>query len=181
MLLTISTTVYKLGTGSLALSASYMTIPDPGFTTRGLTITAWFKYPLSSTDGWIRLFEFGNGVKSNNFGYAPQNGLFVYQGSTATSTHGVGGGYADNTWHHVGITMTYAPSGSATSTINVYIDGVVKYTTTTGYYPVIIPRTECYIGKSNWTSNANATGNVDDFRLYNCVMSAEDVKAIYTG
>ena len=77
--------------------------------------------------------------------------------------------------------MTYAPSGSATSTINVYIDGAVAYTTTSGYYPLILPRTQCYIGKSNWTTDTLATGNVDDFRFYNCVMTAEDVKAIYTG
>jgi len=177
---TISTTSYFVGTGSLSLTSSYMTIPDPGFTTRGLTITAWFKYP-STTNGWTRLFEFGNGKDSNNFGYAPKNGLFVYQGSTAMWANGVGGGFADNAWHHVGITLTYAPSGSATSTINIYIDGVVKYTTTTGYYPLILPRTQCYIGKSSWPTDPNATGNVDDFRFYNCAMTAEDVIAIYTG
>lgn len=178
----ISTTVYRVGTGSLALSASYMTIPDPGFTIRGVTITAWFKYP-SNTDGWVRLFEFGNGPSSDNFGYCPQNGLFVKQGNADTTTQQVGGGYADNTWHHVGITMTYAASGSATSTINIYIDGnsTAVYSTTTGYYPLNVARTQCYIGKSNWTANPNATGYVDDFRLYNCVMTAEEVRAIYTG
>jgi len=176
---TISTTEFRVGTGSLQLVSSYMAIPDPTFTTNGLTITSWFNYAPNTTK-WVRLFEYGNGPNSDNFGYCPNYGLFLLQGTQRiTSIQGVGNGYADNTWHHIAITMTYADVGSATSATKIYIDGKEIYSTTTGYYPAITPRTQCYIGKSNWSTDIDATGYVDDFRVYNYLISESEIKSIY--
>jgi hypothetical protein len=56
----------------------------------------------------------------------------------------------------------------------------VYNTTTTNYYPrTSVTRTNCYIGKSNW-EDAYYNGNIDDFRIYNRVLTMNEIMALYS-
>jgi hypothetical protein len=87
--------------------------------------------------------------------------------------------YNDNVWRHVVWTLTYVSSGT-TSTWKIYVNGILK-STTSGYYPLTsVTRSNCYIGRSAWNSDGYYNGYIDDFRIYNRVLTAADVLNIYT-
>ena len=48
-----------------------------------------------------------------------------------------------------------------------------------GLYPVSIPYTYAYIGKSTYNTDPYFTGTIDDFRIYTHILSATDVSGIY--
>ena len=168
---------YKVGSSCLALNASlgnqYVQVNNFVVTNQGLTFACWFKY---TSAGWSRLFDFGNGTPSENILYSPGNGTSLFTGTTDTGIY-AGSGKADGNWHHFVWTMTYA--SGATSTHTIYMDNVVIYTTSVKNYPTLGARTYCYIGKSVWAGDPYATGYIDDFRIYNGVLSANDVSNLY--
>ena len=38
-----------------------------------------------------------------------------------------------------------------------------------------------YIGRSQFISDSRFKGNIDDFRIYNCALSAENIAKLYNG
>ena len=139
----------------------------------GITIAGWFKYTSAN---WSRLFDFGNsiGTGNDNLAYSPNNGLYYAVGTTGYGT-GTGSGKADGIWHHFAWSAVYAASGNTTH--KIYIDGTPT-TYTTWPYPTAGVRTYCYIGKSLFSADDYATGWVDDFRVYNGVLTDADVTGI---
>ena len=184
---TISTADYKLGSSSLSLTASlsqYAQISNFTPTTGGLTFAFWYKSNGSGT--WARIFDFSNGPSSDNILMSPNNngsgglGFNVFIG-VSSSDHTLSDiNYNDNVWRHIVWTLSYVASGSLTSTWNLYVNGVNKYSNSTKAYPLTsVTRTLSYIGKSAW-ADAFYNGYIDEFRIYNSVLSATDVNALYT-
>ena len=174
----VDTTNTKIGSASLAFTATdgdYAQINDFRVPTTGLTITCWFK--VSST-GSSRVFDFGNGQTLDNIAYSPNTGTLYYIGTTAYNV-GAGSGKADNTWHHMAWTMTFAQPNSQTSIHTVYIDGIATYTNATQFYPTVGSRTNSYLGRSSGASDY-LTGNLDDFRIYDRPLSATETMALYS-
>jgi hypothetical protein len=176
----ISSSVFKVGSGSLYMNAAnsqYAQIASSAIniTTNGVSFTCWFNY---SSGGWSRLFDFGNGPTTGNILYSPTNGLSLHNGITIVQPGG--GGYADSKWHHFCWTIAFSSLTTNTNTWKLYIDGTVVYTTTAGNYPNIITRTQNYIGKSGYADYGDpyATGYVDDFRIYNRVISSSEVLSL---
>jgi hypothetical protein len=176
---TVQADNYKVGDAALYLDSTksqYVSIGPIDFTTNGLTFCCWFN---TTTGGWARLFDFGNGEGNNNILYSPGNGIYLQQGGGPNVTYtGAGAGMNDGNWHFFAWTLTYAGTGSATSTWNLYIDGTNKYSSSTCYYPVITTRTKNYIGKSNWSNDAYTTVYVDDFRIYDRVLDLSELSKI---
>jgi len=141
----------------------------------GLSIACWFKY--TSTNG-SRLFEFGNTLNSNNdnIAYSPNNGLYYYVGNTIQNT-GALSNKSDGSWHHFAWTMVYVASGNTTH--KLYLDGIPT-TYTTWLYPTVGTRSYNYIGKSVFSTNNYANGWLDDFRVYNGVLTDADVSGVYS-
>ena len=168
---------YKVGTSCLALNASlgnqYVQINNFSVTNKGLTIACWFKY---TSVGTSCLFDFGNGAPSGNIIYSPNNGTALYNFTTDQQIN-TGSGKADGNWHHFVWTMTYA-SGNPNSTHTIYIDNVATVITGKNY-PTLGVKNNSYIGRSAWSADPYATGYVDDFRIYNGVLSANDVGLLY--
>jgi len=174
----VSSSAYMVGNGSLYLNGvnQYAEIASSALniTTNGLSIACWFNY--SSSGGWARLFDFGNGPGNSNIFYAPRYGVFCVINGRTVVTPRVSE-ITDNKWHHLCWTIAYTSLTEDTNTWNIYIDGKVVYTTTAGNYPNITTRTNNYIGKSNWP-DPYATGYVDDFRIYNRVISPSEVSSL---
>lgn len=189
---TVTPSIYKLYTPSITLasaSSQYLLTSSFTPTTAGLSFAFWYKSNGSGT--WGRIFDFGNGNSSDNILCSPvavsdtsvsnSLGFSSYSGSTGINKYITDINYNDNTWRHVVWTLTYATSGSATSTWNIYINGVLK-TTFTAYYPnTAVTRTNAYIGRSNWAADGYYNGNIDDFRIYNTVLTASQANTIYSG
>ena len=184
----LSTTVYKLGSSSLSLTASssqYAQISNFTSTTNGLTFAFWYKSNGSGV--WSRIFDFGNGSANENIFVTANSGgnnlqCGYYYGSSGTSYSSTLSdiNYNDNVWRHVVWTLTYATTGSATSTWNVYVNGVNKSSVSTNAYPTTsVTRANSYIGRSGWAADAYYNGNIDEFRIYDTVLNATDVTALY--
>jgi len=77
----------------------------------------------------------------------------------------------DNTSRH------YAWTIATNGTYNYYVNGSLIYTTT-GLYPSAVSRTQNYIGRSIDVSGG-FVGKIDNYRVFNRVLSQADVSSIY--
>jgi hypothetical protein len=183
---TVSTADYAVNSSSLSLTATssqYALCPNFIPTTNGLTFSVWYR--SNGSQSWARVFDFGNGAGSDNvFISCMGDGLnklaiSVFIGSTENKIYFTDINYNDNVWRHIVWTLSYVPTGSYTSTWNLYINGINKYSAATNLYPsTTITRTACYIGKSNW-SDGYYNGYIDDFRIYNRVLTAAEAASLY--
>ena len=139
-----------------------------------MTIATWV-YSTSSSN-WQRIFDFGNGQEQYMF-LTPTNGSqmrFVMKNGgeeeiLSTTTLG------RNAWHHVAVTI-------GNTEVALYVDGkVVASSTSMTIRPMDINPVRNYIGRSQFVSDPRFKGNIDDFRIYNCALSAENIAKIYNG
>ena len=99
---------------------------------------------------------------------------FTSQRLTAESASSI----TDTNWHH--ILVTYDGS-SATSGINIYLDGVAESLTLTGTLSGTIQNNNPFnIGARNNSINL-ANANIDEVSVFNTELSASDVSSIYNG
>ena len=98
-------------------------------------------------------------------GYWNGNPDVVYSGATIT----------DNTWQHICITK------NGTSDIKVYINGILKATSTTAHNNISFPTTY-RIGRDTRSGDGTPyKGLMSDFRIYATALSADEVKYLYDG
>lgn len=174
---TFSTSISKVGGSSLSFNGSNQYVNIDAFTlpSTNITVTGWF-YVLPGATGWARFFDFGNGAGSNNFLYAPGNGLSVY-GSTQVTQPGLVTGYNNSAWHFIAWTLTN--NGTGNGTWNVYMDNAVVYTNTNAAFPTVISRSNNFLMFSNWAGDGYTTGYLNDFRIYSRILSAAEISALY--
>ena len=79
---------------------------------------------------------------------------------------------ADGSWHHIGMTFRSGVSNGTT----LYIDGVVVKTCTM----TIVSQTKNISIANSSTDSLGYTGMLDEIKMYNRVLDANDIKAEYT-
>ena len=80
-----------------------------------------------------------------------------------------------NAWHHVAVTI-------GNTEVVLYVDGrAVASSTSMTIRPTDINPVRNYIGRSQFISDSRFKGNIDDFRIYNCALSAENIAKLYNG
>ncbi len=138
------------------------------------TASVWVKTDVSAM--WARVFDFGSGTGTYMF-LAPVNSAGkvryeiinggVVQDLDSPSAMSVG------VWHHLAV----AQSGT---TGILYVDGVAVTTNSSmTLNPSSLGNTTLnYIGKSQWASDPNLTGSVDDFRVYTHALKSSEVLAL---
>jgi hypothetical protein len=155
----------------------YVDIPD-GFDNfqAGLTINLW-AYP-TAVKNYARFVDFGNGSASDNLAFSREgttNNVFFevwIGGSRAGDRIVATGAIALSTWQMFTVTVD-----SAGNTI-IYKNAQPVANGTTGV-PKNITRTNNYIGRSNWGSDAYYQGIMDDVRIYSYPLEQADIQAIY--
>ena len=197
---TYDSNVYAKGYGSIKLSGDnqYLNI-SPNInpynicqsgtgSNAGITFSIWFKGSPSSGN-WCRIMDFGDNAE----GIYPSNTLLIakegnsnklrFQINNATFSdatfYSTPENYFDNTWHHI------VWSISKTNKWTIYIDTVLKYSSA---FSTIINSDRAiqnanwqrrYIGRSCYSVDGWFNGNVDDFRIYNKVLSHVEVSVLY--
>ena len=169
-----------LGAVSLNGNGQYVELPK-GIVKdlNDFTIAAWIY--LNATQDWARVFDFGNDTTSYMY-MTPRAGSSPrYRYAIRTATSGGESIVVRNTavnlesWRHVAITL----SGN---TATLYYDGAVVGThSAMNIKPSDLGTTlKNWIGRSQSSEDAYLNGNVDDFRIYNRSLSAEEIQALFT-
>lgn len=168
----------RFGTSASAVqlngSNGYLEVPaDVWFENSPFTASCWVK--PNAYNNWSRIFDFSNGPASDNVVWALSNGTSgnlycdIRQGSTTTGN--VNGTPAPlNKWSHCALTY----DGSS---LKIYLNGnLVATGTSTGAR--MIKRTQCYIGRSAWTTDAYANASYDDFMIWQRLLTEEEIKVL---
>jgi arabinan endo-1,5-alpha-L-arabinosidase len=153
----------------------YVDLPDGFADFDGLTVAVW-AYPTAATSN-SRFIDLGNGQANNNIllgRSSSTNSLIfeVYYGTVRIGYLLASGAIELNKWQHFAATVD--ESGYSV----LYKNGQPIQTGSTTP-PWNVTRTNNYIGRSNWASYAYCQGRLDDIRLYDKALSANDVNNIY--
>jgi len=143
------------------------------------SICAWVR--LDANNGWNRIFDFGTGT-SNYMFLSPNAGGGPLRYAITTTSNGseqtLDGPSALPTggWQHVAVTL----SGT---TGKLYVNNaLVRTNASMTLNPSSLGSTnQNYIGKSQFGSDPLFDGKIDDFRIYNRVLSASELSQIYAG
>lgn len=190
----ITTSVVNVGTGSLSLNSatsSYVILPtipqgilSKTTTAKGISIVCWYYMTTTSTNA--KLFDFADGATpSNNISFSPDGGAFVINGTDGLQTYSIVPPSSDpcnatGQWIHLCWTLSYADNVASLSTWNIYINGALTYTDTSGIYPVDIDRTSNYLGQSNNVGDPYFNGYIDEFRFYKKVLTQSEINDLYS-
>jgi len=180
----ISTTSSMVGTACLCLSTNYVNIPTPNISTNGFTVAFWMNTTSTNQNYPTLLALNGNGTYNvyifvSNYGGTNYSIMYEcrYNGTTSRTLLSTNISVNDGVWHHIVLTSTYAALGSATSNIRIYIDNVLNNSTTTGYYPNAVGLIS---GSTIGGGTPVYIGLIDDYRVYNRVLSPMEITALYT-
>jgi hypothetical protein len=143
-----------------------------------MTFACWF-YSINNAN-YARIFDFGNGNQGTNgiFMYIYNNSIGIGVKTDNTTLVQVdSNNYNDSTWYHVVWTMTY--SAGNTSTWKAYIDASLSFTGTNNRYPQQVARSSCFLGRSNFVADPSYNGYIDDFRVYQRVLTQTEINTLY--
>ena len=179
---------------ALMLTASgngYVSVPLPVFSgATDITISTWFK--VTTTVDWQKILDVG--INANRSIPATTGMIYMYLAPTTNNnspvsfgiaTNGVNGeqrlegaaliGPADG-WTHLAVVQ------SASSSI-LYVNGTAVRTKNATDLPLRLSNLGnidyAWIGRSQFTSNTTFDGAIDEFRVYDRALSADEIKALY--
>ena len=180
----IDNNIFIKGNSSLYLNGNkqYASIRPIKFSQNGLTIMVWFKYIPNNIPEYF-IFNFSS--DRYNTLYITSRNIHILQGidiiNYKDKEYDFNINYTDDNWHHLALTLTYSPITSSTSIINIYIDNNLIYTDSESIYlnTSLIFKYN-YIGNTIMLNNYNTpTGYINNFRMYNKVLSHEEITSIY--
>ena len=165
---------------SLNGSSQYVTVNDNASFdyTRGISVSTWLKVTaLPSSGNTAGIWSDINGDNTNGVGvYLDSSGHLVFSasGNTLTSSSTLSTG----TWYHVA--CTFDGNGTNLGTMRLYINGVAEPgTTITANFSIRDNSVTKWIGR--WIGGGYLNGTIDDMRVYNRALSANEVESQAVG
>lgn len=160
---------------SLYLKNGYLSLKGDVYFSGDFSITSWVK--MNARLSGQKLIDCANGPDSDNVYISISYGSsfkvlgIVYIGKSATYllSNTIP---SPNVWYHLSLTLS-------TTTLKLYINGILDSTLTNSLIPVGIVRNNCFIGRSNWPSaEPNADAYLRDFRIYNRTLSDNEIGSL---
>jgi len=156
-------------------------ISDPGTNsildiTSTITISAWGKWNTGGSNGDSYLLGKGTDMY-DLLVYQADNGKVTFYATGLSSPYSVktNGAYNDNKWHL--FTGTYDSAGGSNN-MKIYVDGALEnQATRTG--TISTDNVSLGIGVLGAATGYRWNGSLDDVRIYNRVLSAAEVSALY--
>lgn len=166
--------------GRFALDGSdHFTLPAgmANFTS-GLTISAYVNF--GNVGSWERIMDFGNGMASNNifftrFGTTRDLIFGIYSGAASLGYCQATNGIIENTWATYAVTLS-GTTGNILCTI--FRDGTSIHSATYSAFPQNIPRSNNFIGKSNWGDDVFFDNGIAAFAMYNRALSTSEIASL---
>lgn len=155
-------------------ASSYVQLPHSLGSMECMTIATW-AYCGNLSSAWTRIFDFGNGTDQYMF-LTPNNGSemrFVIKDRGAEQI--LGAPKLATGWHHVAVSIS-------DEAITLYVDGsLVAQSADISLRPSDIHTVLNYVGRSQFQADPLFKGYIDDFRIYNYALSADDIAALASG
>jgi len=147
-------------------SNSAIVVPNNILTTNDHSISLWFN--LDDTDGIQTAIEFDF---ENRIIFRPvsSDSNKANIGSSGWFNHGLS--FSTNQWYHLVITF------SAGNPFKIYVDGVLSYTGSNSN--INTQSNDNIIGAGNASGGNGLDGKIDQVRIFNKAISAEDVATLY--
>ena len=183
---TFDNTNYKIGNGSVYFNGNSQYIEMPStinpytiWNNNGISFSIWFNMSSTASPN-CRIIDFS----SDNIGTTPTNYVLIYKDDTQTDKINIvivapngANTYLSptlnsNTWHHIVWTI------SSSGVWGLYINNVYINPGITRGIPNVI-WTRRWLGRSGFASDPYYIGNIDDFRIYNKVITVSEVNTIY--
>jgi hypothetical protein len=169
-------------------SGNYVELPigDLISTLESATFAVWVNWGGSSAGSWQRILDFGSGTNPINYAFLAANrsgtqsprfamcsGPLGIGEQTVTAPSGVFG----TGWHHLAVSID-----SATMKMTLCVDGLAVATGNT----LILPKdmgvtTQNWVARSQYPADAYYKGDVDDLRIYDRALSADEVMNMMQG
>lgn len=164
---------HRVGDSALRLSNNYLRLPYEVGDMDEFTIAMWVKW-TNASNNWTRLFDFGNGT-SNYMFLTPSNGSnmrFAIKNGGEEQTVDANGKLQGNKWHHVAVTM-------GEGNVTLWVDGeAVGSSSSVTIKPSDIRPVLNYIGRSQFDADPLFSGLIDDIRLYNYPLTAQELQSV---
>jgi len=142
-----------------------------------ITVEGWVY--IKSHQYWQRLLDFGNGETDNNFLIASSQStsgkpaIHIYIGTTA---------YEANSETVLNLNQWYYLVGVVDGQkVKLYINGVLDTEVACPSGLNTLTRVNSWIGRSNWAVDAYFNGIIDEVRIWNRALSAEEIKQLAAG
>ncbi len=183
---TFDNTNYKIGNGSVYFNGNSQYIEMPStinpytiWNNNGISFSIWFNMSSTASPN-CRIIDFS----SDNIGTTPTNYILIYKDGTQTDKINIvivapngANTYLSptlnsNTWHHIVWTI------SSSGVWGLYINNVYINPGITQGIPNVT-WTRRWLGRSSSDSDPYYIGNMDDFRIYNKVITESEVNTIY--
>ncbi len=140
-----------------------------------ISIMTWINFSgEGGTDQ--RIFDFGNSSESGYFYLTPDNGsnMILNITSDAGTASQIDAPILQTGWHHVAALID-----SATMNLQLYLDSESIAFGTTGTLPSDLgSTTNNWIGRSQWGAQAYLDASLDDFRIYNYALTADEINTV---
>jgi len=166
--------IYLANTAGTTVT-NYLQTPYTLAAGSAISVSVWVMFTALPGSGlFSNVFQFGTTtVESFELLYSPSvsAGLYVWDSSTTETSSRVT--ITVNTWYHC-VAMRTGNAG----TLSLYVNGQLAASTTAGTLPV---GTILNIGVSTMASLSarSFAGYIDDFRIYNRVLSPSEILALY--
>jgi hypothetical protein len=182
----VPTTLSGSDAGSRSFDGSddYVSLPSGlGQNLTSFTFASWVNWSTPSV--WQRIFDFGSGTNVNMF-LTPDNGdtftprfaITIGGAGAAEQRINAPSALPTGSWHHIAVTL------DAVHTLGtMYIDGVsVSSNSGITLTPFSLGATTSnYLGRSQYTVDPYFSGDIDDVRIYNRALSAQEIQALAAG
>ena len=156
-------------------TAKYLQLPATVANHRQLTVATWVN--MRNNSNWQRVFDFGTDTDhyvflTNRNSYTSKPRLAIKNGGDE-QTLDFPSVWTTNEWVHVAVTFSQ-------NEVVIYLNGAaVASSTTMTIRPADFRPIFNYIGRSQFTSDPLLRAYIDDFRIYNTALSADEIAAIY--
>lgn len=152
-------------------TSHFVQLPHEVASMRQMTVCTWVRWRTDT--GWQRIFDFGNGT--DHYMFLTPNGnnqmRFVMKNGGDEEVLAATKLKTD-TWTHVAVTI-------ADEAVTLYVNGEqVAQSADMKIRPIDIRPMMNYIGRSQYSNDPLLKAYVDDFRIYNYALDAEEVKAV---
>jgi hypothetical protein len=147
------------------------------------TFAIWANYSQQG-GAWQRIFDIGTGETVNMFLTPAIGGSNTGQMRFAITTGGSGAesqltapARLATGWHHIAVVIN-----GDTRAMQLYLDGAVVASGTTAVLPSALGNTtQNWLGRSEYAADAYYQGALDDFRIYDRPLAADEIQKVMLG